>query len=299
MYRLNLFRFLFCAFAAFAVALSASAQTQPGAIKAMRVTGEVMKLAANGTTSKITEGQLIAESDTVITRNNSSVVLVFANGSSVRLSENSRIGIDEFKMDPLSRDIKLSELTAEPSVSKTRLSLAYGEMVGNVKKLSASSSYDINTPVGAAGIRGTTFRIVLSFDSKGQASFSLATVEGLVSFVPANTPTSVITATDVPAGTQVTVVGNVDPVSGQVTITEVQAPTTIPESTKEAVEAAVAQEINSATQSTTITVTEQQAGGSETPSGQEQTSQSNQGANQSGANDPTQVGKEADVISPS
>jgi len=52
--------------------------------------------------------------------------------------------------------------------------------VGDVKKLNSSSSYSIKTPVGAAGIRGTIFRIVFRPSSDGKAFFSISTAEGLV-----------------------------------------------------------------------------------------------------------------------
>jgi hypothetical protein len=84
-------------------------------------------------------------------------------------------------MDPLAEPISNpSALKAEPTKSKTALSLSYGEMVGDVKKLNTSSSYSIKTPVGAAGIRGTIYRIVYKPTSDGKAFFTISTKEGLV-----------------------------------------------------------------------------------------------------------------------
>ena len=70
----------------------------------------------------------------------------------------------------------------EPGVSTTSLKLAYGEMVGDVKHLNRDrgSSYNIQTPVGAAGIRGTIYRIVYTPASDGKAFFQVVTTEGLV-----------------------------------------------------------------------------------------------------------------------
>ncbi|MBP6865514.1 MAG: FecR domain-containing protein [Candidatus Didemnitutus sp.] len=296
MYRLNLFRFLFCAFAAFAVALSASAQTQAGAVKAARVTGEVLKLSKDGTTASIKDGQLLTETDTVITRGSATVVLVFANGSSISLAENSRLAIEEFKMDPLAGDINVAKLSGEPSVSKTRLNLAYGEMVGNVKKLNAASVYDVQTPVGAAGIRGTTFRIVLRFDAQGKASFSLATSEGLVNFTASGTVqvTSGTGEAAVPAGTEVTATVTVDPTSGAITNIAVSTPSTISATAAAAITSAVTTAVE-ATATVTITQTEQ--------SNQQQQQQQNQQQQQQNQQNQQQQNQQTnqpntDVISP-
>ena len=102
------------------------------------------------------------------------------NGSSVRIGADSRLAIEEFKMDPLAAPISNpSALKAEPSKSKTVLNLSYGEMVGDVKKLNSSSSYSIKTPVGAAGIRGTIYRIVFRPSSDGKAFFTISTAGGV------------------------------------------------------------------------------------------------------------------------
>ncbi len=175
-----LLRFLSCAFVATALSLTASAQTAAGQIKAAKVEGQVLKISASGASTAIKDGDVIAETDTISTGKASGIVLVFMNGSTVKLGAESRLAIDEFKMDPLEQEVAASTLKAEPTVSKTTLNLAYGEMVGDVKKLNKSSSYSIKTPVGAAGIRGTIYRIVFRPSADGKAFFTVSTAEGLV-----------------------------------------------------------------------------------------------------------------------
>ncbi len=179
----TLLRFLSCAFVASALSLAAHAQTELGSIKAARVQGEVLKLAADGTSAPLKDGDLLTEKDTVTTGKGASVVLVFGNASTVRLGAESRLAIDEFKMDPLDEPLSdISSRTTEPNRSKTALNLSYGEMVGEVKKLNTAngSTYSVNTPVGAAGIRGTIYRIVFRPSSDGKAFFQIQTAEGLV-----------------------------------------------------------------------------------------------------------------------
>ena len=184
-------RITLCAALAIFLSLNAVAQTQLGKIKSARVEGDVQKVLKNGTSAALKNGDELFESETVKTGKGSSIVLVFENGSSVKLGADSSLAIDEFKIDPLSAPVDLSSLKAEPTVSKTSLNLAYGEMVGDVKKLNIEkgSSYSIKTPVGAAGIRGTIFRIVFRPDSTGKAFFTVSTAEGFVVMTGVTTQT--------------------------------------------------------------------------------------------------------------
>lgn len=152
-----------------------------GVIKVAKVSGEVTAT-KDGETITLQVGSEIAQGYVVNTANESSVVLAFSNGATVNLAQDSLLAIDEFLQDPFGDEIAVSKLTAEPTVSTTKLNLSRGELVGNVKKLNADagSSFTIQTPVGAAGIRGTTFRIVFRPDGTGKAFFSLTTVEGNV-----------------------------------------------------------------------------------------------------------------------
>ncbi len=177
-------RFILCAAVAIILSLNASAQTQVGQIKAAKIEGDVLKLNKDGTSTPVHANDALTESDVITTGKGASVVLVFMNGSSVKLGADSRLAIDEFKVDPLAEDVDMSKLTRDSAEtaksSKTALNLSYGELVGDVKHLNTSSTYSIKTPVGAAGIRGTIFRIVFRPDANGKAFFTVSTLEGLV-----------------------------------------------------------------------------------------------------------------------
>ena len=91
--------------------------------------------------------------------------------NTVRVMENTVLGIDKLSMMETGADV----------VSDTQLDLKSGRIIGNVKKMSAASRYEIKLPNGVAGIRGTVYDItadgtirvasgsvVISFvDSKG------------------------------------------------------------------------------------------------------------------------------------
>jgi hypothetical protein len=247
--KISALRFILCAVVAMVLSLNVSAQTQAGQIKAARVEGEVSKVTKDGSSIKIKNGDALTESDIVTTGKGSSVVLIFMNGSTVKLGADSRLAIDEFKMDPLAASVKVSDLKAEPTVSKTSLNLAYGELVGDVKHLntSAGSYYNIKTPVGAAGIRGTQFRIVFRPTSDGKAfTFTLSTAEGLVLFT--GTTQGSGAPVDVPLNQEVVVTGNVDPATGQITLLTPIATQPISAEAKQQIAVAVEQVVQQAQQ---------------------------------------------------
>jgi hypothetical protein len=151
-------------------------------IKVARVVGQVTVARADATTAMLHNYDPLSQGDVVITAKGASVVLVFSNGSTVSIGPDSKVAVDEFTQDPFDKNVKLTDLKEEPTTSHTKLNLTYGELVGNVKKLKGESTFQVQTPVGAAGIRGTTFRLVYRPTGTGQAFFSLSTETGVVIF---------------------------------------------------------------------------------------------------------------------
>jgi hypothetical protein len=244
-----------------AVFFAASVQAQQG-----RVAGRIVVAKVKGTVTAVEkttnvrkelhDNDAITQNYVVTTALDSSVILVFSNGSTINLAQDSTLAIDEFLQDPFSSQYSMSTATEEPSTSSTKLTLTRGELVGNVKHLhkDAGSSFSVNTPVGAAGIRGTTFRIVFRPDSSGKAFFTLSTAEGVVILTGTNSTTQ-----QVPVATGkevvVTVEVNIDAATGAVTITappQIQQATTIPAATQATIAAAV-QQIVQTTSATTFT----------------------------------------------
>lgn len=167
---------------------SARATMPPGLVLVARTTGTVSMI-LDGVTNVLKQEDKIPQTAMVKTAPASSAVLVFSNGATTQLGEDTELIIQEFLQDPFAAQIQVAALQEEPSASRTRLKLNKGELVGNVKKLqhARGSTFTIETPVGAAGIRGTTFRIVFRPTGQGLAFFSLSTVEGNVAFAnPAN-----------------------------------------------------------------------------------------------------------------
>lgn len=172
-----------------AAVFAATAHAQQG-----RVAGRIVAAKVKGTVTatntvdnskkELHDNDAISEKYVVTTGQNSSVILVFSNGSTINLAQDSTLSIEEFLQDPFSTSYSMATASEEPSTSTTKLTLTRGELVGNVKHLhqdgANGSTFTVNTPVGAAGIRGTTFRIIFRPDTSGKAFFTLSTAEGEV-----------------------------------------------------------------------------------------------------------------------
>jgi hypothetical protein len=145
-----------------AVILSSSLQAaDTGTVRAFKITGNVtLKHDDTGKVTPLELGKGFGQGYTVITGKKSSVLLVFSNGSTINLDEKSSLSVSEFMQEKFDKTKgTYLDLQADPSVSKTELQLNYGELAFHVKKLSNGSSFNVNTEVGSAGIRGTRGKV--------------------------------------------------------------------------------------------------------------------------------------------
>ncbi|HEY0946980.1 MAG TPA: FecR family protein [Opitutaceae bacterium] len=234
----------------FCLALASPAQAQasaPGRIVLARVAGQVTLTPKDtGIATAAVANATITAGTIVTTGKGGSVILVFSNGSTINLREDSVLDIETFLQDPFeAMDLKVADMTAEPSASTTKLNLTRGELVGNVKKLDTAkgSTFEVTTPVGAAGIRGTTFRIVFRPDpaNPNRMLFSVSTAEGLIDVQMQGGAEGAVPVAD---GREVVVEVNVsvDPITGAITVT------TPPQIVTQDIPASTQQIIMSATQ---------------------------------------------------
>lgn len=279
--------FLFCVAVAVAFlcggqafAANASARVA-GAIKAANVTGTVKKINKDKTEVDLKNGDVLIQENIVVTGDAaSSVVLVFANGSTVRVGGSSRLEIRQFLIDPLSPQQlgqNVAAATKEPTTSNTDLRLEFGEIVGNVKTLDRTngSTFQVTTPAGAAGIRGTTFRIVYRPTGNGQAFFQLSTSEGVVLYEGVGAAAGGAAGVEVPQNQEVILNATVDPVTNAITITAAPAVQTISVEAVAQIATAVAAITTIPQQMTTFTQTEVQTARQQEQQQQQQTQQNN------------------------
>jgi len=104
--------------------------------------------AEGGSWMELKVGQALKPGAVVRTANDSHVDLFMdQNGPIVRLAENTTLGIDKLNF----------EATGVDTVIETQLDLKSGRVTGIVNKMAATSKYEIKTPNGVAGIRGTEY----------------------------------------------------------------------------------------------------------------------------------------------
>lgn len=83
---------------------------------------------------------------------------VFSNGAAIRPRELKEFGADEAILQTLDASEEAwNKLEKEPTTSLASFQLAEGAMIGFSKKLAPGSRMEIVTPIGVAGIRGTTW----------------------------------------------------------------------------------------------------------------------------------------------
>ena len=131
--------------------------------------------------SKMIPGVLLPEGYWVETGSKGSVLLLLSNGTVVTVSEDSKMQVKAFDQEPFeTAGRSIGDLKEEPSSSSVLVNLEVGSLVVQTKKLNKKSNFEISSPVGTAGIRGTEFK--MGIDPK--AGIQLDVTESVVAFTP-------------------------------------------------------------------------------------------------------------------
>ena len=196
---------------------------KPASILVARVSGSVtISSIADSEFKPLTKGMKIGQGVTINTGSDGSAVLLFSNGSTLTIKPESKLGIDEYLQSPseVKDPSELNKLDEEPSTSKTKLRLLEGDLVGSVKKLDIDkgSSFEISSPIGTAGIRGTTWSMSVRITQDGATGrFGIATGNGI--FIPLSGAEQIV-GSDV----EVTITADID-ANGNLVITNVTSNT--------------------------------------------------------------------------
>jgi len=87
---------------------------------------------------------------------------------------------DKYIMMEPSTKIEL-EATGDSVDSKTKITLTQGAIVNKIEKaLGEDSTYEVTTPNSTMAVRGTTFRVEVTVDAKGETYTTLAVCDGKV-----------------------------------------------------------------------------------------------------------------------
>lgn len=140
---------------AYGVALAAvlsfsTAQAEVGQAIVRAVRGSASYSDGAGAWNTLKVGKVLKPGAKVRTDTASQVDLFLGdNGPVVRVTESTTLGFDKLNF----------ENTGADTVIETQLDLSSGRILGSVKKMAAASKYEVKTPVGVAGIRGTDYDI--------------------------------------------------------------------------------------------------------------------------------------------
>ncbi|KAF0094553.1 MAG: hypothetical protein E1N59_1858 [Puniceicoccaceae bacterium 5H] len=214
--------------------VEAVAQSPVARILLRDVVGEVTILNADGSQEVGESGMTVDPTDRVRTGADSRGVLLFSNGVHLSLQPESELVVERFarrSAPPPPPGIK------ETGASDTRLRLNYGQVVGQVDKLRDESRFEVATPVGVAGIRGTRFVLTLTRNDDGTFTGFLGVTEGLVEFTLSGA-NAAAASSFVGPGQQVEVTGEVD-ANGDVQVTQFSGIEGLEPEVQDAIETAV------------------------------------------------------------
>ena len=156
------------------VSSAQAAETGKAVVRSIR--GQAQYQEAGGQWLQLKVGQVLKAGSTVRTANDSHADLFMdQNGPVIRLVENTTLGLDKLSFT----------VTGVDTIIETQLDLKSGRIIGIVRKMADQSKYEIKTPNGVAGIRGTEYDIT--------ATSVLRVVSGSMVIVYVKTDGTVIT----------------------------------------------------------------------------------------------------------
>lgn len=111
--------------------------------------------------------------------------LYLESGDRIFVSEGSfmRLKLDDDKYIMVEENSILSIVASgTKEESRTSIHLEQGAITNEIQnKLNKNSSYDVTTPNSVMAVRGTVFRVAITFDEKGEVFTKVSTFEGKVS----------------------------------------------------------------------------------------------------------------------
>jgi hypothetical protein len=124
--------------------------TKQGKAQVREVVGTARYSTGGGAWLDLKKGTILYSGSVISTTAGSHVDLYLGvNGPVVRVAEETQMGIDKLTYTDTGAD----------AVIETQLNLTKGTLIGSVRHLAAASRYEIKTPSGVAGIRGTDYVI--------------------------------------------------------------------------------------------------------------------------------------------
>lgn len=188
----------------------AYANAQTGSIKVGPFDGNVTIVNANGVASEATADTVFAPPSTIITDENSTILLYLSNGAVIEIKPGSRVEIAHFGQEPFSGTTDPFAPGSESSSSQVSINVISGEVAANVTGLGEGSTFVISTPTSDIQASGAV--VVVNYDA-ATANTQVTNAGGSGSVVyESSTPGS--TPASVPAGQSLDAPGQINSATG-------------------------------------------------------------------------------------
>jgi len=165
------------------LSFSAHAAAVEGSVRVMKKEGAPVEVTMNGSPIEIQGGTILRQGSKIKTGTSASVDLMFDNGAVLEIKPQTEFLIEKFEREPFDPSgVDYKSMTSEPTPSKTKLKVDTGAVLMGVKKLNPSSEFQVETPVGMTGIRGTS--LFVKYDKeKPEEGTIVGVTEGKVEFL--------------------------------------------------------------------------------------------------------------------
>jgi hypothetical protein len=160
-----------------------AALQRPGAIVVADLNGEVT--ASFGQQKKnVKLDERLRVDTTLTTGRRSTVKLALSNGATVQVGSESEVEFEEFGQLAYPGTQKFAEMKEEPSISRTRLRLARGDVSAEVKplKVSRGSSFNFSLVAGTLRISEGSFRAMVRMSDLGLGVCTIELLTGKAEF---------------------------------------------------------------------------------------------------------------------
>ncbi|MBC8001196.1 MAG: FecR domain-containing protein [Opitutaceae bacterium] len=155
--------------ASFTLASDAHAASMQGKAEVTRLQGSAKYSTGGNVWVPLKVGTTLKSGAVIQTAADSTVDLNLGlNGPVVRVTPNTTLSLDKLAYTDTGAD----------TVIETQLNLQSGRVLGNVKKLSAASRYEIKLPTGVAGIRGTDYEVTARPLGNGKFEIRVTSITG-------------------------------------------------------------------------------------------------------------------------
>lgn len=158
---------------------------RPGAVVVADVTGDAA-VSVGGQRRVPKAEERLRIGSTLSTGRLSLFTVTLSNGATVQLGSESELELEEFGQAPVSGTLKLAELRAEPTLSRTRLNLLRGDVVLDVKPLQVArgSSFHLTLSAGTLRISEGSVRARVQMSDLGFGVATLELASGKAEFEP-------------------------------------------------------------------------------------------------------------------